>query len=636
MDFRSQLSAFANKSSPRQGGDRGGDRGDNRGRDGGERGGYRGRSPNSRSPHYNRYSNDNNRGGGGGGGNGGNYYGRGGGGSEHPHGGDRRRQRPGNWNHHQQGPPNQRRRHNSPDRDGLGGLRLFGYRIPRGVPPPPTPEQKAKRAKHIALLAITIDDMPYEHIWKAWCQTINPPGNMKDNYFISLICHAKYPKNVQSEWLKQRILVYPPKVGRGNSYLDPDYLTRTPNWGSVEITRAMLDLLQNGLKVGHCRQQDKRFSANRFLVRRPEIPLNSEEEVDNSIPPVDQFLYISETCVPVVSAQDTFHLVSDTTVSWVNARHRKDPDTPKNAYENDQFGMINRRVPGQFRWKADQWVLLSRQHAQQIMNMDRPHIPPKHQLWQSFRDINASDEMYIPTCLAMLGWLRYAADGEDTQKTRGEWRPRSESNTDGTQGSDDRKGGGSNGPVEEGNKAVNAEKASIADDAVVWKPPQRILKRPVTYTDWSEGMRNPATFVKGMVDFRRVARLAREKGCLVARKFAPYEAVPGVVAGEQKVTGQFSVEEWEDEIWLLAEEFKVEVPEEEEPEMQKPREEEVGKDNTENKNDEVNIDSKADKNDSGSSSGEEQEGSFLTTVEVKDEGEGDEAGDEEDEENQLE
>eukprot|EP00339_Tiarina_fusa_P022080 CAMPEP_0117053282 /NCGR_PEP_ID=MMETSP0472-20121206/36841_1 /TAXON_ID=693140 ORGANISM="Tiarina fusus, Strain LIS" /NCGR_SAMPLE_ID=MMETSP0472 /ASSEMBLY_ACC=CAM_ASM_000603 /LENGTH=624 /DNA_ID=CAMNT_0004768253 /DNA_START=206 /DNA_END=2076 /DNA_ORIENTATION=+ len=620
MDFRSQLSAFQNKSGRGGGGggDRGGDRDRDRGRDrdnsdrggdrdrggGGDRdrggGGDRDRgrgyaSPNnSRSPNTSRYSNNNNRGNN----TGGSYYGRGSGGSDHQRdqlqGGDRRRQRPGNWDH-SQGPPNQRRRHNSPDRDGLGSLRTFGYRIPRGFPPPATPEAKAKKAKHIALMVITIDDLPYEHIWKAWCQTLNP-GNAKDDYFISVVCHAKYPAKVQSGWLKQRMLVYPPKVGRGNSYLDPDFLSRAPNWGSVEITRAMLDLLQSGLKIGHCKQKDMRFSANRFLARRPLVPLDSEEEIDDSIPPVDQFLYVSETCLPVVSAQEMFELASDTTVSWVNARHRRDPDTPKNAYENDQFGNINRRIPGQYRWKADQWVLLCRHHAQQIMNMDRPHIPPKHQLWQSFREINASDEMYIPTCLAMLGWLRFASDGEDTQKSRSGThdgrRGRSDSNSTDERGgrsnsNDDRRGGDRTPHKDEKTPTDAASNDS--------KPVQRVLKRPVTYTDWSEGMRNPATFINGMSDFKRVSRLARKKGCLVARKFAPFAAVPGVSAADQKVTGEITVEEWKEEIGLLSDEFKVDVAAAE-PEVQH---------GGEAANDEPSKD--ANKGDDHSSSGEEEE-----------------------------
>ena len=106
--------------------------------------------------------------------------------------------------------------------------------------------------------AITIDDLPYEHIWKEFCKTTGKEdgsGN-NDDLWISLVCHAKFPKRVQSEWLRQRLLVYPPKLGRGNSFLDPEYLSRTPSWGSVEITRAMIDLLDDSMRIGNCKHTD--------------------------------------------------------------------------------------------------------------------------------------------------------------------------------------------------------------------------------------------------------------------------------------------------------------------------------------------------------------------------------------------
>jgi hypothetical protein len=63
------------------------------------------------------------------------------------------------------------------------------------------------------------------------------------------------------------------------------------------------------------------------------------------------------------------------------------------------------------------------------------HMRPADQLWNSFARINASDEMYFPTALAVLG----------IQRKR----------------------------------------------TIVLRP--QVAKRAVTYTDWTEGMRNPAT-----------------------------------------------------------------------------------------------------------------------------------------------
>eukprot|EP00536_Pseudo-nitzschia_multiseries_P012936 jgi/Psemu1/290594/fgenesh1_pg.523_\ len=483
--------------------------------------------------------------------------------------GDRRRNRPGEWSRnpkYQHGPPTARRRfhpppHGSPGHghghgyghvpppnlDGLGELRGLGYGIPRGFPPAPTPEEKAKKPKHLALLAITIDDLPYEDIWKGWMETLSSSlEESVDDYFVSVVCHAKFPQKVTSEWLRKRLLTFPPKQGRGNSFMDPVFLSRSPEWGSVEITRAMLDLLQDGLKIGNdaalpSQYEDKRFCPGRFLVRSP--PSFDE---DATIPPVDQFLYISESCIPVVTAPEFFRRTSDSSMSWVNARHRTEEDTPQNKYEDDQFAGINRRIPGQYRWKGDQWVLLSRKHASSIIAMDRPFKPPKHQLWQSFRHINASDEMFFPTALALLGDLRYTKNGLDTQKGR---------SRDGESSTQPGEGNSSVGPLsplksaggghsEADHSSSTAPTNSLAEAQSPPMKNQRILLKPVTYTDWTEGMKNPALFSNGATDLKRVGKLARENGCLVARKFATHINIPGVALEDQKITGALSVEEW--------------------------------------------------------------------------------------------
>ena len=485
MDFRSQLSAF-------QGGGGAAGGGGSQGRGGNNPSAQR--SPQRGYGITNNANNNNNK----------SSYGPGG------RGDDRRRTR--DYSPQSRGPPQQRRRVDESDRDGLGDLRHHRYRIPRGHPTPPTEEEKKERPKHLALLLLCIDELPYEHIWKEWCNTLNSSSECH----ISLVCHAKYPQQVKSEWLRQRLLVYPPKPGRGNSYLDPEYLSRVPNWGSVELTRAMLDLLSAGLKIGNMSENDPRFTPDRFVIHGP--------SGDVKVPPVDQFLYISETCLPVATAQEFFD-VMDNTVSWVNARHRKDEGTPKNAYEGDQFSLINRKIPGQYRWKADQWVLLCRNQASQIMGIDRPHIVHKYHLWRSYAEINASDEMYIPTTLALLGFLRFTTTGEDTQRLRG---------------------------IATNDKG---DKPS-AEPATPQNTFEFVKKRPVTYTDWSQGARNPATFAKGMADFRKVSRLARARGCLVARKFAPLIIVPGMDKNSLEITGLISATEWRSEVDILKGEFR--------------------------------------------------------------------------------
>mmetsp|Transcript_2372 Transcript_2372/g.4287 ORF Transcript_2372/g.4287 Transcript_2372/m.4287 type:complete len:658 (-) Transcript_2372:1781-3754(-) len=485
-------------------------------------------------------------------------------------GGDRKRDRPGEWNHqnshshsnYHHGSSTARRRFHPPqygspghgyghghrpppNLDGLDELRNLGYCIPRGFPAAPTSEEKAKKSKHVALLAITIDDLSFENIWKGWIETLSSlEETTTDDYFVSVLCHAKFPQKVTSEWLRQRLLTFPPKQGRGNSFMDPVYLSRAPEWGSVDITRAMLDLLQDGLKIGNGavhKYEDKRFCPGRFLVRSPP----SFDGTASKIPPVDHFLYISESCIPVVTAPEFFCRISDSAhVSWLNASHRTEDGTPKNKYEDDQFAGINRRIPGQYRWKGDQWLLLSRKHASSIIAMDRPFKPAKHQLWQSFRHINASDEMFFPTALALLGDLRYTKDGGDTQKGRSKEEESSSSQTGETSFSS-----GVSSPPHKAHSEADPSSSTAAANAAgpSSSPPmknQAIILTPVTYTDWTEGMKNPALFTKGVADLKRVGKLARDKGCLVARKFATHISIPGVPLEDQKITGDFCMEDW--------------------------------------------------------------------------------------------
>jgi hypothetical protein len=670
MDFRSQLSALSNT---------------------GGRGGGSGRSPGrgGNSSNSNNNNNNNSHYGRGGGSSGGGGGGRGGDYGTHNTNNNRNnnnynnnsnsndRRRPGNWDHNDRrdgGPPTSRRRHNSPDRDGLTDLRDLGYRIPKRrqqqqQQAPPVAETTTavaagdakspaatsttarsmaipKKTKHLALLAISIDDLPYEHIWKAWSQTVGEDEDL----WISLICHAKYPKRVKSPWLRQRLLVYPPKLGRGNSFADPEFLTHTPKWGSIEITRAMLDLLEDGMRIGHCKREDMRFAAKRYLIKRPAMAANTSTtttttiiQAADRIPPVDQFIYISETCLPVRTAQEIFDAIADTNVSWVNGRHRKGtPNTPKNLYESEQFGGINRRLPGQYRWKADQWILLCRNHADLVLGMDRPHKELKHQLWNSFRDINASDEMYFPTCLAMLGLLTYTLTPASTTVTAtttatSTSTSTSTSTTTTTAATPTSTKEGdtistsvapAKMPSQEGETpSVSSTKGS--DDGK--RPPsvqqEVVLKRPVTFTDWSEGMRNPATYTKGLVDFERVAKEARSKGCLLARKFAPYVAVPGVNVEDQVPTGRITVEEWQQAVERMSQN-----DEKNKPPSKKPSEPMNGDEDEAAVDKEHETEAREGKGGSSqpdSSSGEEEE---EEAEEGEHEGENSDGGAEEDEE----
>jgi hypothetical protein len=329
-------------------------------------------------------------------------------------------------------------------------------------PPPALPSASAGKHEqqfHIALLFITIDDLPYEHIWNEWASQATDA-----NVQISILAHAKYPNQVKSELLRSKLLVHPPEKGRGNENAPPRYHSRTPSWGSIEITRAMLDLIHEGLQVGvEGRNEDARFSTDRYTLG------------GSPTRPVDTFVFFSESCLPVVSMK-TFCATIMPNTSWVNFRN-----TPNNGYSRQlQFEKIHPCISDSHRYKADQWCLLSRVHATTLMDVDRHLTSP---LWHCFLDTKASDELYIPTCLSLTGVLT-----------------------------------------------------------------TQVKQKRITYCDWSESAKSPATFSNGKVDLKRIVELCRKEGCLFARKFSP------VAPQCTERTGDMTIEDWKDVI-LTAEEI---------------------------------------------------------------------------------
>ena len=513
-------------------------------------------------------------------------------------------------------------------------LQQLGYRIRPSLPWVP----KSDRTKpHICLLAIVIDDLPYEHIWRAWANpsvtTTTTCANHHHHCHVSLVCHAKYPKRVQSPWLRQRLLVQPPQLGRGDTTLDPTFHTHVPEWGSIHIARAMIDCLKDGVLIGTQRADDltdERYTPNRYYVTTTSsLPNTGSSPRRRDIPTVDKFIFISESCLPVMTLDEygqvlfppvleetgtttttttgttatavtaaftkaddhiptsrsgdtdsmnqvlvsnqnielnnikgledakiseagddaNVNLLATTTkaaatataitppeqksvvavvdpwdVSWVNGRSRQSAGTPRNMYENHQFQNLDARIPDSCRFKADQWILLSRRHAVQILTIDEHITHPPHQFWTLFQRISASDEMYFPTSLGILGLLK---DDDD---------------------------------------AVNVTKNSILQQKQQQQqqPTSLVLKRSVTYTDWSQGMRNPTSFTNGRRDFETVARLARKQECLLARKFvvvtrsgdnSTTAAAVEIDARNQNhsSSGQITVNEWMSIVQQLSE-----------------------------------------------------------------------------------
>jgi len=109
----------------------------------------------------------------------------------------------------------------------------------------------------------------------------------------------------------------------------PKFHSRRPEWGSLEITRGMIDLLDEGLRIGNTsapvarkgEKEDLRCAYRRYLSTPGDIlpeksalassgngagkdgEAKSAQYVpritsDRDIPPVDRFIFVSESCLP--------------------------------------------------------------------------------------------------------------------------------------------------------------------------------------------------------------------------------------------------------------------------------------------------------------------------------------------------
>ena len=492
------------------------------------------------------------------------------------------------------------------------------------------------KRRHIAILILSIDDLPHEHIWKEWVKSSSRDDDSSSSVLVSIIIHAKFPERITSSWMKQRHLIRLPRhvlngevnAGEGGDgskegvaasagaspfpaqqqqqpqqdqrqqgastteeakpttttfNYAPKFHSRRPDWGSVEITRAMIDLLEEGLRIGsspcsssnntnttntaNANNDDVKESASvdlrcsyRRYISSPgdsfpengsssttsagevvvddknnvESKTNSTSKIqsDGDITPVDRFIFVSETCLPVATLDevemalfgprevyDTNESTSTTAdkeeeeeekvqkanndgngsdvsatatkatkiqtkkslkslyeKSWVNAR-----STPNNGYSRQQqWDEIRPNdIPPNFVWKADQWIVLTRTHGEAVASLPRNYLNGRY-LWTAFRNCRASDEMYFPTALSILGIVRRHPEGlaEVDNLAKGE---------------------------------------SCAGD--------QIRRRKITYCDWSMGAKNPAMFT--CQEWKEVALKARGEGCLFARKFVPKSSLRG-------------------------------------------------------------------------------------------------------------
>ena len=190
---------------------------------------------------------------------------------------------------------------------------------------------------HLCLLAITIEDLHQAAIWQEWAAAANAAianadtssdTTTNDNgdcpIVVSLIGHAKHPNRVRNDWFRSKLLLVPPERNTNGPSSRLVYHTRRPEWGSIEITQAMMDLARKACRIGIAPTQDEHgvcYSRDRYNANGP----NGSDTTRPGLPLVDCVVYISETCLPVVSLHDlsvrSGHVPTGTNRGYSHATH---------------------------------------------------------------------------------------------------------------------------------------------------------------------------------------------------------------------------------------------------------------------------------------------------------------------------
>ena len=220
----------------------------------------------------------------------------------------------------------------------------------------------------LCLLLLIIDQLPYENVWRHWLRGVSD-GSVVTKVFV----HAKFPAKVQSAWVRDRLI--------------PERYH--PEWGSVELTQAMVALMKNA------------------VAGTQEYASSDKDGVDRV-----KMLFASESCLPVCPLSTACGELFCDAKSWLQVKTK-----PRTGYEgSSQWVPIETSslVPKECVCKADQWVCIARKHALAIDTlMDHVVKRGDSMLWPAFKKGCASDEMYFPTVLACSGILPTRDEASD-------------------------------------------------------------------------------------------------------------------------------------------------------------------------------------------------------------------------------
>ncbi len=210
----------------------------------------------------------------------------------------------------------------------------------------------------IAVLFLVIDALPFADIWQRWVTSSRThPRSARVRFYL----HAKDRDTLLRDrrtprWVRECTLP----------------ISYQPEWGSVELVRATLALIEEALR-------------------------------DDS---VDWLLLASESCLPVTSLDAALRALTSADAgagrSWLMY------DLPHSRFDAERFDTLREalytsdRISPAAICKADQWFCLTRCHAQAVVDGGRGVF------WRAFKTITASDEWYFATCMCLCTFLDLA------------------------------------------------------------------------------------------------------------------------------------------------------------------------------------------------------------------------------------
>jgi hypothetical protein len=256
-------------------------------------------------------------------------------------------------------------------------------------------------------------------------------------------------------------------------------------------------------------------------------------------PEINKFIFASESCIPIVPLEQTL----DTLYSYDTASVSTSSSSSSALLENDycwltgkneptdgfgrQFPMIIGKVPKEYVWKADQWCLLSRSAVNKIIDLlvfldsknnssiasfssssssssslvvpssFSVHKLKDNPIFTLFQGMTASDEMFFPTVLSLLGY-QFVAPADLPSF------PSSSSSF---------------------SSSPTSSSASSSTSLSV-------IKRRITYTDWTNKGKSPQTFEPfNKKDFLK----AKEEKTLFFRKIQFQQLINPFCICEQKM-----------------------------------------------------------------------------------------------------